>query len=218
MLRPGHGHVQQTQLLRPELLPQTEGHRVPDDGGVPDHPRPVGALGAEAQRVVEQNGGPGVRLVELPLQPAQKHHREFQPLGLVDGQNAHPPPGGGGNRHGKVVFHHAGQVGEEAEQALVARALEPAGAVVQGQQIRPSAFPIGHGGEYRQQVGAAVGLPQQTVAALLGGQRPQIGQQGEETHAVMLSPLRPGPDAIVHRALRPGPQLRQPVRGEVEQR
>ncbi len=200
VLRPGHGHVQKPQLLRAQLPPEAEGQGVPGGGGVPQAPPPVHPLGAQAQLRVEQDGGLGVGLVELPVQAAQQHHRELQPLGAVDGQNPHAAPLPAGNGHRDAVLRHPAQVEQEGHQPPVAPGLKPGRLVVQGHQVGPPPLPVRQGGEYRGHVQPPVNVPQQAVAALLRRQLPQLGQQGQQAGAVPFPPGRPGGEAVIHRA------------------
>ena len=136
----------------------------------------------------------------------------------MDGQNAHAPHALPLHGDRQAVFRQAGEVDEKGHEALMASRFKPPGLLVQGHEVGPTGPALGHGGKDGGQVGALVDVPQQLVAALLGGQGPQLPQEGQEGHAVRLLPLGPRLHRLIHAARAPGPQLGQTVRGEGEHR
>ena len=61
--------------------------------------------------------------LSLRASPQREHHGELQPLRLVDAQDAHAAPSrpGAGRASLAPFLPQPGQVGQKAEQALVAR-------------------------------------------------------------------------------------------------
>ena len=218
LLGPGHGHIEQPQLLGHHLQLQLPGHRPAGQGGILHPPLHVQPLGAHPQLGVEQDGPAHVLPVEPPRQPAEEHHGELQPLRLVDAQDAHaaPLPAGGGQGQLGPVLPQPGQVGQKAEQALVARALEAAGQLRQGEQIGLPLLPPVHCAEHPQQIGAVVELPEQLVAAQLPRAEAQLVQLGQKGPAVL--PPVGGQGGVEVGVGTGGPELRQPVGGEAVHR
>ena len=104
---PGHGHVQHPHFLG-EALRAGFGRDGPSGNGGIAHPFFRVRHGkSQSQLLIAEHLGTQAFPVEFPAQSAQKHHREFQSLGLVDTHDADAPgrsvfP----RRHQPLLLHH----------------------------------------------------------------------------------------------------------------
>ena len=145
VLRPGHGNVQ-----HPHFLGNTfRGHLCPNGplgkGGVTDAVFCVRTGQAQPQCSVAEDLGPQILLIETPGQVAQKHHRKFQPLGLVDAHNIHTVRSGGAGGN-QATFLHPVQVLKELGEFTQTPFLKVTGVLIEGLNIRRFGISAGHGG------------------------------------------------------------------------
>ena len=98
----------------------------------------------------------------------------------------------------------------------MARPLEAAGQLRQGEQVGLPLLPPLHGTEHPQQIGAVVELPEQLVAAQLPRAEAQLVQLGQKGPAVL--PAVGGQGGVEVGIGAGSPELRQPVGGEAVHR
>ena len=143
-LGPGHGHVEDPHLLL-HLLPPVQEQHAPAGQGLPLDAVPVHEVQAHAQLPMEEQRRVLALPAELAVELRQEHHREFEALGLVYGQDAdHVALDGlGGPQLGGVpgVVH----ILQKSMEAEAAGEVVAPGLADQGVQIGLALDAAGHG-------------------------------------------------------------------------
>ena len=215
ILGPGHGHVENPQLLGNGLLGFLAGDGGFGQGGVADHALVVHPVAAQAQIAVGQNGLPQILEVELPREVAEEHHRELQPLGGVD---RHKGDGVAGGVLGPGQLAAAGleipQMPQQLGQRLGAGGFKGGGEPGEGPEIPGAAQTVGHGGENVEHPGPAEDALQQFSEVHPLGVLPQGGEGFQEGGKGLRLPA----DGVVEvRGPVPGPGLGQLIGADAEE-
>ena len=172
-------------------------------------PLQVDIQGTQAQLRVDQHRGLEVHFIEVLAEIRQDDDGELQPLGLVDGHDAHTSGGTSGCGGGLLpVLQEKAQVADKGEKALVARALIGAGIAAQGDQVFPALLPSRHGPEDPQDIQLVIQQPQQPVDAHILGTGAQVRQLLQKRQAVPVPAFR-------HRLVKVAPCVTAPEDGQL---
>ena len=198
-----HGDVQQAHLLAQILALKAFGDGHAGERGVADALLGVDNARPETELRVDEHGLLPLGEVEAPRGIAEKDHREFEALGLVDGQDLHrrDVAARGG------LLPALGQRAEpehEAVQAAVAAALKALGQLHEGHQVFAPLPPVVHRGAQGEQVQRLEHGPDGLGGAEIGGGLAEK-RQAREKIAGLVHPLR--------RGLESGEEIAVPVGG-----
>ena len=196
----GQRHIQYAHFLA-EIL----GARAPDDRpsylGIVQHAVFL-HLHADAEIVVGDDLSPFAVLLEERAESRHDTDREFQPLGFVDGHDAH---------HVRILRHRdsAGKVfallehsvyrGDERAHAEGAGAFAPGGKFTEQADIRRADVAVRHGARRREIAGGVADLLHQPVGGLCGGKQPIMIHASKERGAFFVAVLRHRHDRAVQR-------------------
>ena len=142
ILWPGHGYIQHPHLFTDRLLPDPVRNGQFSQRRIADTLLRIRHLDPQTQGLVTQQLLSGIDHIEPVGQVHQKHHREFQALGLVDAHNSHSIFVLR-RRPGQSLFRRPLQVLQEPLQCAQLPLLEACSQQIELAQILLGSAPLG---------------------------------------------------------------------------